>query len=114
MANQFGQHLPYSRSGLKTCACEAKSVDQTWRGLAPADHRFMVRQITFGTTPGADHMGVPQAGQQFNRAGQHQANGLARRPGAQIIQRIEDDIGARLGPARVKELKRLLSEPWER
>ena len=39
---------------------------------------------------------------------------LLNRAGAQIIQRIEDDIGARLGPARVKELKRLLSEPWER
>jgi DNA-binding MarR family transcriptional regulator len=39
---------------------------------------------------------------------------LLNRAGAQIIQRIEDDIGTRLGPARVKELKRLLSEPWER
>lgn len=39
---------------------------------------------------------------------------LLNRAGAQIIQRIEDDIGERLGPARVKELKRLLSEPWER
>ena len=39
---------------------------------------------------------------------------LLNRAGAQIIQRIEDDIGARLGPARLQELKRLLSEPWER
>ena len=77
VANQFGQHLSHSGAGLKTSACEAKSVNQAGRGLAQANHRLVVWQVAFCATPGADHMGMPQAGKQFNRSGQHQAYGLA-------------------------------------
>ena len=38
---------------------------------------------------------------------------LVNRAGAQIIQRIEGDIAHRLGEQRLRDLKRLLAEPWD-
>lgn len=39
---------------------------------------------------------------------------LLNRAGAQIIQRIESDIAQQLGEARLRDLKQLLAEPWDR
>ncbi len=39
---------------------------------------------------------------------------LLNRAGAQIIQRIEDEIAQRLGEGPLRELKRLLAQPWDR
>ena len=110
IAHQLGQHFTNGRADLETGARKPKAMDQAGGGLAQAQHRLAIGQITFCATPGADEVGMAQGGQQLDSLQRQSSDGAALGPGA-VMRRVGDPVVVsattrRAGPSRLTSIVR--------